>query len=92
MAHSTMPCAVCQDACELESCVTDERGRAVHANCYHKSLSANVCRPNSYDEVEEILEQARELREIADQLTKKSDRLIEAYKLLTGQTKRTRPD
>lgn len=90
MAHASATCAVCHRYCELESCVTDEQGRAVHADCYHNRLSLNVRGAGSYDEVEDLLQQARELREVADQLIKKSDRLIEAYKHLTGQAKRPR--
>ena len=89
--HSTMSCAVCQRPCELESCVIDELGHAVHPSCYQKTVSSNVVR-SKYDETEELLQQARELREVADQLIKKSDRLIEAYKQLTGQGKSTRLD
>lgn len=90
--HPTTHCAVCQRPCELESCVIDERGHAVHPKCYHKSLSSSVHVRNKYDEVEDLLQQARELRDVADQLIKKSDRLIEAYKQLTGQDKRPRID
>lgn len=85
-------CAICGRLCELESCVTDEEGRAVHASCYQKRLSSNVCVPSRYDEVEDLLQQARELREVADQLLKKSDSLIAAYNQLTGQAKRPRSD
>lgn len=42
-----------------------------------KSQRMPACRPK-YDETEDLLQQARELREVADQLIKKSDRLIEA--------------
>ena len=88
MAVQPARCAICQLPCELESCVTDELGRAVHDRCYHKSLSSNVRVRSKYDETEEILQQARELREVADRLIKKSDLLIETYKQLTGQSKR----
>lgn len=87
MAHTTV-CAICQRSVDLEACVTDERGCAVHASCYHKRLSSNVRVTRRYDETEELLQQARELREVAEELIKKSDRLIEAYKQLTGQAKR----
>jgi hypothetical protein len=76
----------------LESCVTDEKGRAVHASCYHKKLTSNEYVPSKYDEVEDLLQEARELRALADQLIKRSDRLVEAYKHLTGQAKRPRID
>ena len=88
MSHSTTVCAVCHRPCELEDCVTDERGCAVHSSCYQKRLSANGRLPSKYDETEDLLQQARDLREVADRLIKKSDSLIEAYKQLTGQTKR----
>lgn len=88
MSHEAALCAVCQRPCELESCVTDECGHAVHASCYRKRLASAVCAPSRYDETEDLLQQARELREVADQLIKKSDRLIETYKQLTGQAKR----
>ena len=81
-------CAVCRRSCQLESCVTDEWGRAVHESCYAKRVAkGNVCAPSTYDEVEEILQQARDLREVAGQLINQSDRLIEAYKQLTGHAK-----
>ena len=64
-------CAVCRRPCELGSCVTDEWGRAVHASCYQKKVTkGNSNAPGGYEEVEEILQQTRELREIADQLIK----------------------
>lgn len=88
MIHPTTLCAVCQRPCQLEICVTDEFGRAVHASCYHKEVSTNGRARSRYDETEDLLQQARELREVADQLIKKSDRLIEAYKHLTAQAKR----
>ena len=81
-------CAICGLACQLESCVTDEDGRAVHDSCYQKKLSSKFSKTSRYDEVEDLLQQARELREVADQLLKKSDRLIAAYKQLTGHVKR----
>jgi len=36
MAATTMPtsCAVCGNPVDLESCKTDERGKAVHQKCY----------------------------------------------------------
>jgi len=87
MADGLTLCAVCRRPCDLESCVTDEWGRAVHPSCYDKRVSPNVCTPSRYDETEDLLQQAKELREVADHLIKKSDRLIEAYKQLTGQAK-----
>jgi hypothetical protein len=78
--HRTTPCAVCQLSCELEACVTDEHGHAVHESCYHETVSSK------------FLQQARELREVADQLIKRSDLLVEAYKQLTGQSKRPRTE
>ena len=84
--HSRTLCAVCLRACELELGVEDEWGRAVHASCYgQKRVSSNVCAQSKYDEVEDLLQQARELREATEQLIKKSDCLIQAYKRLTGQ-------
>lgn len=80
-------CAVCRRTCELELCVSDEYGRAVHASCYQTKISSKGGGRRKYDEVEDLLQQARELREVADQLIKKSDRLIDAQKQLTGQAK-----
>jgi hypothetical protein len=44
----------------------------------------NVCAPSTYDQLEELLQEARELRETAIKLIARSDGLIEAYKQLTG--------
>lgn len=34
-ASAPLPrCPICCQSCELENCVTDERGRAVHEACY----------------------------------------------------------
>lgn len=81
-------CAACRRLCSLESCVTNEYGRAVHESCYTKSVSSKARVHNKYDETEDLLQQAQELREVADRLIKKSDRLIEAYRKLTGQAKK----
>ena len=89
---SKIHCAICGRPYELESCVTDEDGRAVHASCYQKIVSSNVHARSRYDEVEDLLQQARELREVADQLIKRSDTLMAAYKELTGQAKRPRSE
>jgi len=79
-------CAICGKPCPLEGCVTDEEGRAVHAHCYYKRVTP--VHQGNYDQVEELLQQAQELRETADRLIKKSDMLIAAYMQLTGQTPR----
>lgn len=92
MAHDFAACAICRGACSLESCVIDEAGRAVHESCYQGKLSSKAQVQRNYDGTEDLLQQARELREVADQLIKKSDLLIEAYKQLTGQAKRPRTD
>jgi hypothetical protein len=92
MNYQSTLCAVCKRLCELASCVTDEHGRALHASCYHKRVASNVCAPSRYDETEDLLQQARELREVADELIKRSDRLIEAYKQLSGQARREDKD
>ena len=84
-SHPPTLCAICRRPCDLESSVTDEWGRAVHPDCYQQSISPDVHRHTKYDEVEELLQQAREMREVADRLIKRSDLLIEAYKTLTGQ-------
>jgi len=81
---SPTPCLVCRRPLELECCVPDENGCVVHENCYKKALLLNSCAPGTYDQVEEILQQARELRETANKLLAKSDRLIETYKALMG--------
>jgi hypothetical protein len=72
-------CAICNRPCELETCVVDEPGRAVHKSCYQNELSSNVMARSRYDETEDILQQARELREVADRFLARSDALIEAY-------------
>lgn len=77
-------CPICDQLCQLENCVIDEHGRAVHQRCYAKKVSKFGV-PSKYEEVEEILQQAREKRGVADQLINKSDQLIAAYKALTGQ-------
>jgi uncharacterized protein Yka (UPF0111/DUF47 family) len=79
---------MCGRSCELETCVVDERGRAVHKSCYHHEITSKTVSTRKYDEVEELLKQAQELREVADRLLAKSDALIAAYKQLTGQAKR----
>jgi len=78
-------CVMCCERLLLENCAVDEQGRAVHKSCYLSALT-NVKR-TTYEEVEELLQQARELREVADRLIRKSDALIAAYKNLTGQSK-----
>jgi hypothetical protein len=88
MASSAPRCPICERLCELETCVVDERGRAVHKSCYHNSITSKAIVRSEYDEVEELLQQAQELREVANRLIAKSDALIEAYKQLTGQSKR----
>ena len=93
VAHdSTTLCAVCRCPCVLESCVVDEAGRAVHASGYQSRVSSTPSVRSKYDETEDLLQQAKELRDVADQLIQKSDRLIEAYKQLTGQAKRPRTE
>jgi hypothetical protein len=93
MAVTTHPrCGICNQLCELETCVVDERGRAVHKSCYHQALTSNVMVPSKYDEVEDLLQQARELREVANRLIARSDALIAAYKQLTGQGKHPKTD
>ncbi len=37
--HHDPACAICGQPCKLEECVTDERGRAVHKECYRALLS-----------------------------------------------------
>jgi hypothetical protein len=93
MALRTYPhCAICHKSCELETCVVDEHGRAVHKSCYDKALASNVMVPSKYDQVEDLLQQAQELREVANRLIARSDALIAAYKQLSGQGKRPRTD
>lgn len=88
MASTAARCAICERLCELETCVVDERGRAVHKSCYNRTITSKATVRSKYDEVEELLQQAQELREVADRLLAKSDALIEAYKQLTEQSKR----
>ena len=93
MALASYPrCPICERPCELEVCVVDEKGRAVHKSCFHKPLSADVMAHNNYDEIVELLQQAHELREIANRLLERSDALIAAYKQLTGRDQRPRMD
>ena len=82
-------CAICNEPCGLEECVVDERGRGVHKSCYLSAVTSKSAR-RRFDETEELLQQARELREVADRLIKKSDALIEAYKNLTGVRKQSK--
>ena len=83
-------CAICNETCRLEECVYDELGRPVHKECYLSAVTRT--KRTKYDEAEELLQQSRELREMADRLLKKSDALIEAYKQLTGHTKPQKSD
>ena len=83
MALASYPrCPICERLCELEVCVVDQRGRAVHKSCYHK-VAATVLTCSNYDDVEELLQQAQELREIGNRLIERSDALIATYKRLT---------
>lgn len=66
--------------------MVDQRGRAVHKSCYQK-VTATVLTRSDYGEVEELLQQAQELREIADRLIERSDALIATYKRLTEREK-----
>ena len=70
--------------------MTDEQGHAVHGSCYLSAVSK--VKRTKYDETEELLQQARELREIAERLTKKSDALIAAYNNLMGLLKSPKID
>ena len=83
MAQGSTPCAVCRRPLRLETCVIDENGCVVHESCFQKTVW-NVCAPSTYDQLEELLQEARELRETATKLIARSDGLIEAYKQLTG--------
>jgi hypothetical protein len=40
-------CALCNGPVELETCKTDERGRAVHEECYVRKIRANSKTPVS---------------------------------------------
>ncbi len=37
-SNGTIPCAICGEPVQLESCKTDEDGSAVHAECYFDKL------------------------------------------------------
>lgn len=40
MEHSTVPvCSICAKAVELETCKTDEKGKAVHESCYESKIA-----------------------------------------------------
>jgi hypothetical protein len=87
MASASYPnCPICERLCEIEICVVDQQGRAVHKSCYRK-VTATVLTPGNYDEVEELLQQAQELREIANRLIERSDSLIATYNRLTERAK-----
>jgi hypothetical protein len=87
MALASYPrCPICARLCEIEVCVVDQWGRAVHKSCCHK-VTATVLTRSNYDEVEELLQQAQELREIANLLIERSDALIATYKQLTERDK-----
>ena len=83
MAQDFTICTVCRRPLQLETCVTDENGCVVHESCFQKTVW-NACAPSTYDQLEELLQEARELRETATKLIARSDGLIEAYKQLTG--------
>jgi len=83
-------CAICHETLRLENCVIDEQGHAVHKSCYLRAVTK--AKRTTYDETEELLQQARELREIADRLIKKSDALLTAYNKLTGHSKSPKVD
>jgi hypothetical protein len=87
MALASYPrCPICERLCEIEVCVVDQQGHAVHKSCYHK-VTATVLKTRNYDEVEELLQQAQELREIGNRLIERSDALIATYKRLTERDK-----
>lgn len=80
----TQTCSICQQVCSLSDCVIDESGHAVHQSCYVVAITKT--KRTKYDETEDLLQQARELRELADRLIKQSDALVTAYKNLTGHS------
>ena len=87
MASASYPrCPICKRLCEIEVCVVDQQGCAVHKSCYHK-VTATVLTPSNYDEVEELRQQAQELREIANRLIERSDALISICNRLTARAK-----
>src|SRR5262249_5284670 len=59
MAQDSATCAVCHRPLQLEICVTDENGCVVHESCFQKTVW-NVCAPSTYDQLEELLQEARE--------------------------------
>jgi hypothetical protein len=90
MAPDFSTCPVCRQPLQLEICVTDENGCVVHESCFQKTVW-NACAPSTYDQLEELLQEARELRETAMKLIARSDGLIEAYKRLTGLAAKCKP-
>jgi hypothetical protein len=65
MALASYPrCPICARLCEIEVCVVDQRGRAVHKSCDQKTATATVLTRSNYDEVEELLQQAQELNRL----------------------------
>ena len=90
MASASYPrCPICKRLCEIEVCVVDQQGCAVHKSCYHK-VTATVLARSNYDDVEELLQQAQELREIANRLIERSDALIATYRRLSERAKLAR--
>ena len=83
MAQDPTTCPICRRPLQLEPCVTDENGCVVHESCFQKTIW-KVCAPSTYDQLEELLHEARELRETATKLIARADGLIAAYKQLTG--------
>ena len=87
MAFTYSRCPICERPCELELCVVDKCGRVVHKACETKTVTTTIMIRNTYDEGEDLLQQARELRELADRLIAKSDALIATYRQLTERDK-----
>jgi hypothetical protein len=44
-AMSTAPCAICRKPVQLGAAKTDERGRAVHEDCYWANLKRTAVAP-----------------------------------------------
>jgi hypothetical protein len=96
-SSSMMFCWICGRSVSSRNSQTDEHGNTVHCECRLARLklkeagslvTATVIKRSKYDEIEELLQQAQDLREIANRLIERSDALIAAYKQLTGRGER----
>jgi hypothetical protein len=57
-------CPICERLCEIEVCVVDQQGGAVHKSCYQKTATPTVLTRSNYDQLQELLQQAQELNRL----------------------------